>query len=88
MPLLDGKDPRRFKRCPVCARFFIATRIDKPACSQRCIETERKRRDRARQREYENRRKLKRKGKKPVAFDRRQAQQRWDDFINKPRYLR
>jgi hypothetical protein len=36
---LSGFDPRRIKRCLECDAFFLARRLDKSACSPRCLES-------------------------------------------------
>jgi len=48
--VLERTDLRRLRRCPICERFFYAKRIDAPACSSRCRQTERVRRLRNRER--------------------------------------
>ena len=59
---LSGFDPRRIKRCPECGAFFLAQRLDKSACSQRCLNLARVHRYRAKQPQYEFTGKLKSAG--------------------------
>lgn len=56
---IKGHDIRRFKCCPICGTFFVAWRIDKGACSPKCLAVNRVRRHRGRQSVYELRSKLK-----------------------------
>jgi hypothetical protein len=62
---IQGHDIRKFKRCPICEKFFIAWRIDKGACSPKCLALNRVRRHRERQSGYEEKRKLKGAVSKP-----------------------
>jgi hypothetical protein len=62
---IQGHDIRKFKRCPICGKFFIAWRIDKGACSPKCLALNRVRRHRERQSVYEEKRKLKGTVSKP-----------------------
>lgn len=64
---LGQADPARIRRCPVCAKFFYARRIDQMACSPPCANTERQRRLRERRRVYENNRKRNRAARKARA---------------------
>jgi len=59
---LTGLDPRRIKRCPECGAFFLAWRLDKSACSPRCLNLARVHRHRAKQKDYEYHRKLRNAG--------------------------
>ena len=59
---LTGLDPRRIKRCPECGTFFLAWRLDKSACSPRCLNLARVHRHRAKRGRYEYNRKLKSAG--------------------------
>jgi hypothetical protein len=56
---ITGQDVRHFKRCPICGKFFVPARLDKGACSAKCLPTNRIRRHRASQAKYEQTRKLK-----------------------------
>jgi hypothetical protein len=58
---LTDLDPRRIKRSQACS-FFLARRLDKSACSPRCLNLTRVHRHRAKQPHYELARKLKSAG--------------------------
>src|ERR1700722_14095998 len=62
---LDGAETRRIRRCPICSKFFYAVRGTQKACSQRCDATRRVREGRAKQAQYEYKRKLRSAGLKP-----------------------
>jgi hypothetical protein len=54
---LAEADLTRIKCCPVCGKYFFASRRDKKACSDRCSHVERSRHYRLNQRMYEEHRK-------------------------------
>jgi hypothetical protein len=62
---LDGAETRRIRRCPICSKFFYAVRGTQKACSPRCNATRRVRAWRAKQAQYEYKRKLRSAGLKP-----------------------
>jgi hypothetical protein len=53
MKALEGAETCRFRRCPICDKFFYALRIQQQACSQRCNATRRVRAWREKQHQYE-----------------------------------
>jgi hypothetical protein len=55
---LEGVEAARVRQCPVCKRFFFALRQDQKACSKPCNAARRVRDWRAKQANYEYRRKL------------------------------
>lgn len=59
---LAGLDSGRIKRCPECDALFLAQRMDKSACSLRCLNLARVHRHRARRSQYEYNRELKSAG--------------------------
>lgn len=62
---LEGLAAARIGRCEICASWFFAKRSDQRACSRRCGTALRVRAWRAREADYEQRRKFKRAGLKP-----------------------
>jgi hypothetical protein len=71
--VIQGHDIQKFKRCPICGKFFIAWRIDKGACSPTCLALNRVRRHRERHPMYEETRKL--KGRPPSRIGNRPSLQ-------------
>lgn len=68
---LDGMPAGRIRVCPVCSRFFFASRKDQKACSRRCNAVRRVRDWRAKQGQHEYRRKLRTAGLLPRGRKRR-----------------
>lgn len=59
---IDGCDLAVLRRCPVCETPFLIKRKDQKACSPRCANTERVRRARSKQPEYESNRRFRKRG--------------------------